>query len=196
MPSRAHWVRNRHAKEDSGNEIGPFRAVEESTIAHLTPKDALPDIYAWYSLTGTAGTALGLMVCGWILNVLELSKGWDYIPACRIIFFVYAGIGVVKLVLVLTLSSQVEAVKPQKKTTQPLPPSEPQNPETEPLLGRADNGAASEEQHQQQPSEPTKKKQRRTFLFLSLPDPQFTGLVASLCFLFGLDAFASGLASL
>ncbi|KAF7593025.1 hypothetical protein BBP40_012112 [Aspergillus hancockii] len=39
----------------SGNEIGPFRAVEESTLAHLTPHESLSDIFAWYSLIGTAG---------------------------------------------------------------------------------------------------------------------------------------------
>ena len=41
----------------SGNEIGPFRAVEESTLAHLTPHEHLRDIFAWYSLIGTAGAA-------------------------------------------------------------------------------------------------------------------------------------------
>jgi len=43
----------------SGNEIGPFRALEESTLAHLTSAEQRSDIFAWYALVGTAGTSLG-----------------------------------------------------------------------------------------------------------------------------------------
>jgi MFS family permease len=31
----------------SGNEIGPFRAVEESTLAHLVPEAQRSDVYTW-----------------------------------------------------------------------------------------------------------------------------------------------------
>ena len=33
----------------SGNEIGPFRAVEESTLAQLISPEARTDIFAWYT---------------------------------------------------------------------------------------------------------------------------------------------------
>ncbi len=39
----------------SGNEIGPFRAVEENVVAHLTTSATRSDIYAWYTLLGNAG---------------------------------------------------------------------------------------------------------------------------------------------
>jgi MFS family permease len=32
----------------SGNEIGPFRAVEESTLAHLVEEGERSDVYTWY----------------------------------------------------------------------------------------------------------------------------------------------------
>ena len=43
----------------SGNEIGPFKAVEESTIAQLSDASVRSDIFAWYVVTGTLGTSFG-----------------------------------------------------------------------------------------------------------------------------------------
>ena len=57
-------------RTDSGNEIGPFRAVEESTIAHLTHADHRAHVFAWYTLIGTTGMASGLMVCGRVTTAL------------------------------------------------------------------------------------------------------------------------------
>ncbi|KAJ5295073.1 hypothetical protein PENANT_c035G10562 [Penicillium antarcticum] len=155
----------------SGNEIGPFRAVEESTLAHLTPHELLSDVFAWYSLIGTAGSALGMLVCGWIINSLETIHGWEFIPACRIIFFVYAGVGIFKLILTLGLSGKVEVQKEEA----------PESDETRALL---DPSSEQEE-------EASKKKG----LFAST-DKDLWSLIIRLFILFGLDAFASGLASL
>ncbi|KAJ5101436.1 hypothetical protein NUU61_003658 [Penicillium alfredii] len=161
----------------SGNEIGPFRAVEESTLAHLTPHELLSDVFAWYSLIGTAGSALGLLICGWIINSLQSLKGWPFVPACRIIFFVYAGVGVVKLALTLGLSYKVEAI--EKEDTQ-----DQQNAETRPLLGEPN-----------QTEQETSPSQKKKSLFPSI-EKDLWSLVVRLFILFGVDSFASGLASL
>ncbi|KAJ5594587.1 uncharacterized protein N7459_000795 [Penicillium hispanicum] len=163
----------------SGNEIGPFRAVEESTLAHLTPHEQLSDVFAWYSLLGTAGTALGQLICGWIITSLQSLHGWEFIPSCRVIFFVYATVGVIKLLLTLTLSRQVEATPVEE-------PSEQQNGETRPLLAEP----APVESETETETVPKKKP-----LWSSL-DKDLTALVLRLFILLGLDAFASGLASL
>jgi MFS family permease len=155
----------------SGNEIGPFRAVEESTLAHLTPHEKLPDVFAWYSLVGTAGTALGQLICGWMISSLQDLHGWAFIPSCRVIFFVYAGVGLVKLILTLALTRKVETAKKQEQ----------QNGETRPLL--ADQAPVEQE--------PAPKKS----LFASI-ERDLWSLVIRLFILFGIDSFASGLASL
>jgi MFS family permease len=165
----------------SGNEIGPFRAVEESTLAHITRHEALSDIFAWYSLIGTAGTALGMMTCGWIISFLRSSRGWEFVPACRVIFFVYAAVGITKLILTLWLSPTVEAAKKQKKQKKPDQQSQDQPSETEPLL----NSNAGE-------AEPMKTPTKKIPF---LPTVE-TSLIVNLCLLFALDSFASGLASL
>ncbi|KIW67698.1 hypothetical protein PV04_06930 [Phialophora macrospora] len=161
----------------AGNEIGPFRAIEESTIAHLTPKEERSDIYAWYSLIGTAGTALGFVGCGWFITYLRNERHFGPIEAYRVIFFVYAAVGIVKLCLALMLSKACE-LDPKPKPASAT--------ETAPLLG---NRAA-----------PTKDddddaKKRRWRL---LPDisKESQIVLVQLCILFAFDNLASGLAPL
>ncbi|KAJ5819626.1 Major facilitator superfamily domain general substrate transporter [Penicillium riverlandense] len=164
----------------SGGEIGPFRAIEESTLAHLTLEEQLSDVFAWYSLIGTAGSASSSLICGWILTSLQSTHGWEFIPSCRAFFLVYAGIGVVKLLLTLTLSRKVEAVpkaKNQESQAQTLDQGH-ENSETRPLLQSRSDQA------------PPKKK-----TFFQSIEKDLWSLVIRLFILFGLDAFASGLAA-
>jgi MFS family permease len=159
-----------------GNEIGPFRAIEESTIAHLTSKEDRSDIYAWYSLIGTAGTALGFVGCGWIITFLRDEKHFDSIEAYRIIFFGYAVVGIVKLCLALLLSKACELdVEPKASSTA----------ETAPLLGNAT--AATKDEND--------RKKRRWRLLPDISKDSQVVLV-QLCILFAFDNLASGLAPL
>ncbi|KAM0287265.1 hypothetical protein ACHAQH_000579 [Verticillium albo-atrum] len=97
----------------SGNEIGPFRAVEESILAQLTEREDRSDIFAWSTLLGTAGAAVGTMTCGWLVQLLQDLEHWDTQSAYRVIFVIYACIGIVKLFLVFFLSAGVEAEQSQ-----------------------------------------------------------------------------------
>ncbi|CZT50346.1 related to Staphylococcus multidrug resistance protein [Rhynchosporium secalis] len=158
----------------SGNEIGPFRAVEESTLAHLTPAASRGDIYAWYSLIGTAGTAFGLMTTGWILSYMIIGLQWGPVAAYRIVFWAYAAFGVLKLCLTLALSSAVELKNKEIMI---------QDPEAAPLLGDGAEDVEPEKSH---------------WLWSKLPafSSESKAVVINLCILFALDAFASGLAPL
>jgi MFS family permease len=160
---------------DSGNEIGPFRAIEESSLAHLTPAANRSDIYAWYSLIGTAGQALGMMLSGWAMHYMRVEIGWGSIQVYRAVFWGYAALGLIKLCFTLGLSKAVEA---DRKTTPP------QDAETAPLL--ADGNV----------NEVTKPK-KSTFRSL-LPEISADSkiIVVNLCLLFAIDSFASGVASL
>src|SRR5436190_9775440 len=93
----------------SGNEIGPFRAVEESMLAQLTPAAMRSDVFAWYALLGTVGAACGTIACGWFVERLQSLEGWDPIQSYRMVFFAYAGFGFVKLILACALSQKCEA---------------------------------------------------------------------------------------
>jgi MFS-type transporter involved in bile tolerance (Atg22 family) len=157
----------------SGNEIGPFRAIEESTLAHLTPAANRGDIYAWYSLIGTAGAAGGMFACGWVIQSLQAKSGWDAIRAYRAVFWGYAAFGILKFLFSVTLSKDIEA---EKK------PAPVQDAETAPLLG---DGAEDVEP-------------KKSYIRSLLPEISAESriIIVNLCILFALDAFSSGLAPL
>lgn len=160
----------------SGNEIGPFRAIEESTLAHLTPPAKRGDIYAWYSLMGTIGTALGMMVTGWLFHYMRETLEWSNLKSYRAVFWAYSVVALLKFLLAISLSPAIEA---EKVETAPVA-----DPETAPLLG---NGAED--------LEPKPKKASIRSLLPTI-SAESRVIVLNLCFLFALDSFASGLISL
>ncbi|PNY27992.1 membrane protein [Tolypocladium capitatum] len=166
----------------SGNEIGPFRAVEESVVAHLTGNAERGDVYAWYSLVGTAGAACGMMVCGWAINALRANLAWSLLEAYRATFVGYAVLGLVKLMLALALSGAVEA---DKKPSEAAAGAATTTTETTPLLNGGQDSAPQ-----------TKKKTNRWTALLPDISAESKGIAATLCILFALDSFASGLAPL
>ncbi|KAI0382140.1 MFS general substrate transporter [Hypomontagnella monticulosa] len=159
----------------SGNEIGPFRAIEESIAAQLTDPKNRSDIYAWYNLLGLVGTACGCMACGWILQHFTETLQWDMIRAYRAMYFGYAIIGLLKLTLSLLLSHSVES---EKK----LQESRPRDGERRPLL----EGST-------EINSPPKGRLRALFPDIS---KESVPVVITLCLLFALDSFGSGLAPL
>ncbi|KAK4077416.1 uncharacterized protein Triagg1_3748 [Trichoderma aggressivum f. europaeum] len=172
----------------SGNEIGPFRAIEESVVAHLTEPASRSDVYAWYSLLGTAGTAFGLMTGGWAVQYVSTVLHWELIDAYRSIFYGYAVAGLVKLFLALLLSSAVEADEKASSAKATIQFNETGNStETSPLLG---SGNASLQADEEQ------KSRSRAAALLPNISKEGYALMTSLCVFFALDAFASGLASM
>ncbi|KAI8963200.1 MFS general substrate transporter [Daldinia sp. FL1419] len=159
----------------SGNEIGPFRAIEESIVAQLTDPKKRSDIYAWYSLLGLVGASCGCMTCGWVLQHLTETLKWDFIRAYRAIYFGYAVLGLLKLTLTLLLSHATESEKKQAQTRS-------RDDETRPLL---ENGAEAD----------TPRKRRFGALFPDI-SKESVPVVITLCLLFALDSFGSGLAPL
>lgn len=175
----------------SGNEIGPFRAVEESTLAQLTEKDQRSDIFAWYTLFGTAGAALGTVTSGWMVQGLRDVASWSENAAYRVVFLLYAVVGLVKLSLVLMLSPAVEA--------------EPPKPEYEAVnldVGGEEEAFLSGSDDEERDPEPaqTPKPARsgiwaRARGFFPYISPLSRSILYRLLVLFFLDSFASGMAS-
>lgn len=163
----------------SGNEVGPFKAIEESTLAHLSSADVRPAIFAWYNLIGSLGIAGGMMTCGWVVQNLQSKKHMDVVAAYRVIFFGYAAIGLVKLVLAITLSNDCEL----------QPESEPaENPEEAPLLG---------DQHDENADSASKKKQKKARKPLFQPiSKESRSIFLILAMLFALDNLGSSIAPL
>ena len=96
------------AKTNSGNEVGPFKTIEESTLAHLTEPSVRSDIFAWYVVLGTVGMALGSTGCGWFVQIVHSREDWTALESFRVVFFMYAGLGVAQMVLALFMSERCE----------------------------------------------------------------------------------------
>ncbi|KAH8593364.1 major facilitator superfamily domain-containing protein [Bisporella sp. PMI_857] len=154
----------------SGNEIGPFRAIEESILAQLTEKRRRSDIYAWYALLGQAGVACGMMISGWSINYMRRELAWQITKAYKSVFWGYAVLGLLNFGLALSLSKTVEAPGQIVAAV---------DNESTPLLG-----------NEIEDSELRKPK------FMSmLPQiaPESRAIVLSISILFALDSFSSGL---
>ncbi|RDW85446.1 hypothetical protein BP5796_03771 [Coleophoma crateriformis] len=156
----------------SGNEIGPFRAIEESILAQLTPAAKRRDIYAWYSLTGSAAIACAMALSGWLVKHLREDLKWTAIGSYRVIFWGYAIVGIIKFLLVISLSKAVEANKEKEIPTAI-------DPETAPLLGDSSE-------------DPERKSSTRALL--PKISVESRAIILNLCLLFAVHSFASGLA--
>ncbi|KAF3906221.1 hypothetical protein ABW20_dc0101698 [Dactylellina cionopaga] len=168
----------------SGNEIGPFRAIEESTIASLVHADERADLFAWYVLLGTLSRALGNLVCGWTVTALQ-NSGWTPLESYKIIFLSYSVLGVLNATITTFLSARCEEEtrKSHNET----------GTEAEPFLNNEDADEPTDADLR--PKSPAHKLnfiQKITSLFPHIT-PESRSILIKLCLLFGVDSFASGL---
>lgn len=159
----------------SGGEVGPFRSVEQSSIATLAPPEHRSDIYAWYNFLGAFCAAFGAIFCGAMVDYSR--RNWDYsvLESYRLVFIFYTFISCVHLVLSYCLTGGIEINPEDSKAPQDV------NDETTRLL--------ETESNQEEP-EPVK---RSKFNILPTLNKSTYALVLKLSILFGLDAFASSL---
>ncbi|KAK5168004.1 uncharacterized protein LTR77_006571 [Saxophila tyrrhenica] len=92
------------------HEVGPFRAVQESILAQLTPIEARTDVYAWFSVMSTVGMATGLFSAGWITHFVRNRYEWDWKDprVYPYVFAVYAIVGLIKACVTLLLTQKCE----------------------------------------------------------------------------------------
>ncbi|MCE1204673.1 MAG: MFS transporter [Holophagaceae bacterium] len=92
----------------SGNEVGPFLAIEQAALSQVLPEDRRTGVFAWYNLTGSFATALGALAGGWLAQVLQ-GAGLAPVASYRVLVFAYAAVGLLLVALFAKLSGAVEA---------------------------------------------------------------------------------------
>ncbi len=102
----------------SGNEVGPFLAIEQAALAQELPADRRTAAFAWYQLTGAVATALGALAGGATAEGLERA-GLAPLDATRAVFAAYAAAGVALAVVSSRLSPAVEAARPAARAVAP-----------------------------------------------------------------------------
>lgn len=95
----------------SGNEVGPFLAVEQAALAHTLPDERRTGVFAWYNLSGSLATAVGALAGGGITQLVQ-DQGVIGAASFRPVILVYGGLGILLAGLFLGLSRQAE-VEPE-----------------------------------------------------------------------------------
>jgi MFS family permease len=91
----------------TGNEVGPFLAVEQAALSETTPDARRTATFAWYNLAGYAATATGALVAGIVTQVL-IDAGWAQSDAYRAIVIAYAALGLAMAAGFAMVGSPVE----------------------------------------------------------------------------------------
>jgi MFS family permease len=92
----------------SGNEVGPFLAIEQAALAQVLPEERRTGVFAWYHLAGAFATALGALAGGWTAQALQAS-GMVPVASYRVLVFAYAAVGLLLAALFAKISQAVEA---------------------------------------------------------------------------------------
>jgi MFS family permease len=91
----------------SGNEVGPFLAVEQAALTQRIAAAHRTSVFAWYNLVGSVATAVGALAAGLLAQALQ-AGGAAPLESYRAVVIAYAAIGVVLALGFLRLSPAVE----------------------------------------------------------------------------------------
>ena len=91
----------------SGYEVGPFLSIEQSALSNIVPDEKRTHIFAWYNLAGSFTTALGAIVTGILVQLLQ-NAHITPVASYRTIIIGYAALGFLLAVLFCALSPLVE----------------------------------------------------------------------------------------
>ena len=95
----------------TGGDFGPFRAIEESTLSHLTTPKTRSDVLSWYVTTSSLGSAAGVEFSGHFVEFLRTSRGWAIIDAYHAVFWLYIVMGGLNVVFALLMSRKCEVAE-------------------------------------------------------------------------------------
>jgi len=91
----------------SGNEVGPFLAVEQASLVQLVPARERTGLFARYQLAGSFATAAGTLAGG-VVSQLVINGGASPADAYRVVILGYAIVGIALALLVTRVSARVE----------------------------------------------------------------------------------------
>jgi MFS family permease len=163
----------------TGNEIGPFRAIEESTLAHLVPEEKRSDVFTWYVVLAVLGTSSGLIIGGVSVDKMQALQGWTELDAYRAMFWIYTALGCVKALMTLFLSGRCERDANENQG---------ENGEREPLISGHEGSIDSS-----LPLSPIIKKKPKWWEVFSQISKSTRWTLLKLCSVFFLDSLGSGM---
>ena len=91
----------------TGNEVGPFLAVEQAALSQATPDARRTPTFAWYNLAGYVATAVGALSAGFLSQGF-LAIGFGAVDAYRVIVIGYAVVGLLMAAVFWQVGAAVE----------------------------------------------------------------------------------------
>jgi MFS family permease len=91
----------------SGNEVGPFLAVEQASLSQTLPDRDRTRVFGWYNLVGSLATASGALLAGLLAQAIA-AGGAATIESYRAVVIGYAVIGLALAGLFWRLSPAIE----------------------------------------------------------------------------------------
>lgn len=92
----------------SGNDTGPFKTIEETVLANLTPPNHRPEIYAIHSVLASIGASLGSFLAGLIIDFLTNRLNYSTRIAYQYSFIVLVFTSTLKFISLLFVSYKAE----------------------------------------------------------------------------------------
>ena len=99
----------------TGNEVGPFLAIEQAALSQTVPDERRTATFAWYNLAGYVATATGALAAG-LLSQALLDSGVTAVDAYRAIVLGYALIGLAMAVGFWLLGAAIEAPPRERRS--------------------------------------------------------------------------------
>jgi MFS family permease len=91
----------------SGNEVGPFLAVEQAALTQVSPDTNRTTLFAWFNLVGSFATAAGALAGGALAGGL-IASGMAAADGYRLVIVAYAVVGLALAGLFSLVSPNVE----------------------------------------------------------------------------------------
>jgi len=99
----------------SGNEVGPFLAVEQVALAQAAHGRDRTSLFAWYNLAGSFATAAGSLAGGFLSGQM-MARGFGAIASYRSAIIAYAILGGILATVFAAVSPAIEGERIAKTT--------------------------------------------------------------------------------
>lgn len=169
----------------TGGDTGPFRAIEESTMAELTVPETRADVLSWYITTAALGSASGTAAAGRMVQWLQAKEGWTLLDAYHVCFGVYALMGVLAFLGAFALSPKCE-LKPVARPKE----EEDTGEAAEGLLEDHELGPVNDNTEEPKPQAPQKPSK------IAQISKETRSIMYALWFLLMVDSLADGMVSM